>query len=65
MIGLGEIVIIGGVIVLIFGASRIPKLGKSLGESVKEFKKGMRGEEKTENGEAEDEKGGEQDKNGD
>ena len=33
----GAIVI--GVIVLLFGASRLPELGKSLGKGIKEFKK--------------------------
>ncbi len=48
MIGLGEIAILGGVIILIFGASRIPKVGRSIGESIKEFKKGLHSEDEKE-----------------
>ncbi len=42
MIGTGEIIIIGGILVLIFGASRIPGIARSLGEGLKEFKKSIR-----------------------
>jgi sec-independent protein translocase protein TatA len=42
MIGLHEALIIGGVVVLIFGATRIPKIGRSLGEGLTEFKKAVR-----------------------
>lgn len=42
MVGLGEIVVIGGVIVLVFGASQIPKLARSVGEGLKEFKRSVR-----------------------
>lgn len=43
MPGLGapELLIILLVVMLIFGASRLPKLARSLGESSKEFKKGL------------------------
>jgi sec-independent protein translocase protein TatA len=48
MFGLGfqEILLILVILVLIFGASRIPELGKGLGEGIKNFKKSMKaGEE--------------------
>lgn len=48
MLGLGstEIILIVGAIVLLFGASRLPQLAKSLGQSRKAFREGMReGEE--------------------
>lgn len=48
MLGLGEIAILGGVVILVFGASRIPKIGRSIGESIKEFKKGLNSEEEGE-----------------
>jgi sec-independent protein translocase protein TatA len=38
-LGVLEIGLIVGAIVLLFGATRIPKLAKAVGESVKEFKK--------------------------
>ena len=37
-----EIIIIVAVIFLLFGASRLPQLAKSLGQSRKAFKEGMR-----------------------
>ena len=30
---------------MLFGASRIPELGKGLGEGIRNFKKGMKGDE--------------------
>lgn len=42
MIGAGEIIIGVGVIVLIFGATRLPKIGRSVGEGLRELKKGMK-----------------------
>jgi sec-independent protein translocase protein TatA len=45
MFGLGfpEIVLILVILVVLFGASRIPELGKGLGEGIRNFKKGMKG----------------------
>ena len=45
MPGLGEILIIAAVIVLIFGAPRLPQLGDALGRSIRNFKKAVRGDE--------------------
>lgn len=42
MIGMTEILIIGLVVLVLFGASAIPKFAKSLGEAKKEFEKGMK-----------------------
>jgi len=36
-LGLPEIVVIGGVVALLFGPSKLPELGKSLGKTVKSF----------------------------
>jgi len=41
MLGSTEIIVIGGVVVLLFGASAIPKFAKSLGRAKKEFKDGV------------------------
>ena len=38
-LGVTELVIIGVIMALIFGPSRLPKLARGLGESLKEFKK--------------------------
>lgn len=44
MFGLGttEIILIVAVLFLLFGATRLPQLAKSLGQSRKAFKEGMR-----------------------
>jgi len=41
MFGLGttELLVIGGIIVLIFGAKRLPEIGKGLGGAIREFRK--------------------------
>jgi sec-independent protein translocase protein TatA len=46
MFGLGfpEMLLIFVIIVLIFGTSRLPELGKGIGEGIKNFKKSMRDE---------------------
>ena len=44
-LGLPELLLILLLVVLIFGTSRIPELGKGLGEGIKNFKKGLKGEE--------------------
>ena len=41
MIGMTEGLIIGGVVLLLFGARKLPELARSMGSSVSEFKKGM------------------------
>ncbi|MBX3143162.1 MAG: twin-arginine translocase TatA/TatE family subunit [Trueperaceae bacterium] len=41
-LGLPEILIILVVVLLIFGPRRLPELAKGLGQSVREFRKGMR-----------------------
>lgn len=44
-VGFQEILLVLLILVLVFGASRIPELGRGLGEGIKNFKKGMKGEE--------------------
>lgn len=45
-LGTGEIIIIALVILLLFGAKRLPELAKSVGKSVKSFKSGLNEVEK-------------------
>lgn len=49
-IGTTEIILIVVVILILFGAKRIPQLMRSLGSGVREFKKGARGEVDDEGG---------------
>ena len=39
-IGAGELIIILIIVLVIFGPSKLPQIGKSMGEAIKEFRKG-------------------------
>jgi sec-independent protein translocase protein TatA len=41
-LGVGEILIILAVVLLLFGAKRLPEIARSLGRSSNEFKKGLK-----------------------
>lgn len=41
-LGWPEILVILGIVVILFGAKRIPELAKGLGEGMREFRKGMK-----------------------
>ena len=41
-IGIPEIIFIGLIIVLLFGAKKLPEIGRAIGEAIKEFKKASR-----------------------
>jgi len=40
-LGAPELIIIALVVLLLFGATRLPKLGKSMGQSIRGFKQGL------------------------
>jgi sec-independent protein translocase protein TatA len=40
-----ELLIIGFVVVLLFGTQKLPELGAGLGQAIRGFKKGLSGEE--------------------
>lgn len=46
-LGLPELLILLAIVVLIFGVNKLPKLGKGLGEGIRNFKSSVRTEEKT------------------
>lgn len=48
-----ELLIIFGIILLLFGASRLPQLGKSLGSGIRNFKKGLSDDEVEKNADGE------------
>ncbi len=41
-IGLPELLLILAIVILIFGANKLPQLGRGLGEGIRNFKDGMR-----------------------
>jgi len=41
-IGIQELLIILLIVIIIFGASKLPKLGQGLGEGIRNFKKGLK-----------------------
>ena len=41
-IGAGEIILVLAVLLLLFGAKKLPELARSLGRSVKELRSGMK-----------------------
>ena len=43
-LGTGELVIILIIVVLIFGANKIPQLAKGLGEGIRNFKSSIKGD---------------------
>ncbi len=44
MLGFWQLLLLFAIVLLIFGPSRLPGLSKSIGESIRNFKKGIRGE---------------------
>lgn len=46
-IGVPELIIILIIVLVLFGGKKIPELTRSIGESIREFKKGMNGDGKT------------------
>lgn len=43
--GTQELLIIGGLVILLFGGAKLPQLAKGLGEGIREFKKSVNGDE--------------------
>ena len=60
MFGLGmpELIVILIILLLIFGATKLPEIGRSFGKTISEFKKGMRemDSDKTDSGEKKEDK---------
>jgi sec-independent protein translocase protein TatA len=44
-LGTTELLVILALVVVIFGASKIPQLGRGLGEGIRNFKRGLKGDE--------------------
>ncbi len=41
-IGLGELITILVIVLIVFGARRLPEIGRSIGQAIKSFKDGMK-----------------------
>jgi len=46
-LGPSELIIILLIVLVIFGASRLPRLGRGLGEGIRNFKQGLKGDEES------------------
>ena len=44
-IGIPELLLIFGILLLLFGAKKLPEIGKGLGEGIRSFKNSLSGEE--------------------
>jgi sec-independent protein translocase protein TatA len=55
MIGTHELIIVAFVVLVLFGATAIPKFARSLGQAKKEFEKGVKDGSKEEKAAAENE----------
>jgi sec-independent protein translocase protein TatA len=42
-IGMTEILVVGGVALLLFGSNKLPELGRGLARGIKEFRDGIKG----------------------
>ena len=45
MFGISESLVIAAIVILLFGGKKLPALGKALGESIKNFKTGLKSED--------------------
>ena len=46
MIGTQDLILIGVIVVVLFGATRLPQLGSGIGQAIKNFKKGISEDDK-------------------
>lgn len=46
-IGMPELLVILTIVIIIFGANRLPQLGKGIGSAIKNFKEGIKEDEKS------------------
>jgi sec-independent protein translocase protein TatA len=53
-LGVPELLIILAIVLLIFGYSRLPSLGKGLGQGIRNFRQGLRGGSEAERSDRED-----------
>ncbi len=44
-LGMGELIVILVIVLVLFGANKLPQLGKGLGEGIRSFKKSFEGQD--------------------
>jgi len=44
-LGFSELIVVFLIIIVLFGATRLPKIGRGLGEGIRNFKKGLKADE--------------------
>jgi sec-independent protein translocase protein TatA len=44
-LGMGELIVILVIVLIIFGAGKLPEIGSSLGKGIRSFKQAVQGEE--------------------
>jgi sec-independent protein translocase protein TatA len=57
-LGVPELLIILGIVVVLFGATRLTDIGKGIGRGIREFRREMKEDQKEEDAEAEKEPAG-------
>ena len=62
MPGIGELIIIFMIVLVLFGAGKIPEIAKNMGSGIRDFKKAMNGEFEDDEKTKEDSKQGEKKK---
>lgn len=45
-LGTTELLVLLAIVLVIFGASRLPRLGRGLGEGIRNFRRGLQGNER-------------------
>jgi sec-independent protein translocase protein TatA len=48
-LGMGELLIILAIVVLLFGARKLPDIGRGLGEAIRGFRSGLKSDEADQN----------------
>jgi sec-independent protein translocase protein TatA len=43
-VGWGELLVVAAIVLLLVGAKRLPELGRSVGEAIREFQRALRGD---------------------
>ena len=58
-LGLPELLILLAIVILIFGVNKLPRLGKGLGEGIRNFRNSVRSDSKAEGNDTGEESSGE------